>query len=180
MKWFISTKFLEEDKAIELISIALISEFDEEFYALNKNCDLKAAWKDFYTRENILKQIYNEYLKTDFIQNIFPFNYKTMKKIFKIRGLDYSTIRIKILNLFSMQNPEFWGYCCSYDWFLFCKIFGKRFDLPKKFPIYCKDLKQYIDERKISTKIKNVKYYSAIEKVKWIKNIYKDLILKNI
>ena len=55
MKWFISTKFLEKDKAIELISIALISEFDEEFYALNKNCDLKAAWKDFYTRENILK-----------------------------------------------------------------------------------------------------------------------------
>jgi len=30
---------------------------------------------------------------------------------------------------------------------LFCSLFGKMIDLPKGFPMYCKDLKQTLDEK---------------------------------
>ncbi|MBC7845545.1 MAG: 3'-5' exoribonuclease [Flavobacterium sp.] len=43
-------------------------------------------------------------------------------------------------------NPEFYAYYADYDWVVFCWLFGKMIDLPKGFPMYCKDLKQMLDE----------------------------------
>lgn len=40
-------------------------------------------------------------------------------------------------------RPEFYGYYSDYDWVVFCQLFGTMMDLPKGFPMYCKDLKQY-------------------------------------
>lgn len=44
-------------------------------------------------------------------------------------------------------TPEFYGYYADYDWVLFCSLFGRMIDLPKGFPMYCKDLKQMLDEK---------------------------------
>lgn len=41
--------------------------------------------------------------------------------------------------------PKFYGYYCSYDWVLFCWVFGKMIDLPKGFPEYINDLAQLED-----------------------------------
>jgi len=45
----------------------------------------------------------------------------------------------------NFRSPEFYGYYCDYDWVVFCWLFGKMNDLPKGFPMYCKDLKQEMD-----------------------------------
>ena len=45
------------------------------------------------------------------------------------------------------KNPEFYAYYADYDWVVFCWLFGKMMDLPKGFPMYCKDLKQMLDEK---------------------------------
>jgi len=44
------------------------------------------------------------------------------------------------------DKPEFWGYYASYDWVAFCQIFGAMIDLPKGWPMYCRDLKQLCDD----------------------------------
>lgn len=44
-------------------------------------------------------------------------------------------------------NPVFYGYYADYDWVLFCSLYGTMIDLPKGFPMYCKDLKQMLDEK---------------------------------
>jgi hypothetical protein len=44
------------------------------------------------------------------------------------------------------SEPEFYAYYADYDWVAFCWLFGKMMDLPKGFPMYCRDLKQMIDE----------------------------------
>lgn len=41
---------------------------------------------------------------------------------------------------------NFYGYYSDYDWVVFCWIFGRMIDLPGGFPMYCKDLKQMLDE----------------------------------
>lgn len=51
------------------------------------------------------------------------------------------------------NQPVFYGYFADYDWVLFCSLYGKMIDLPKGFPMYCRDLKQMLDE--------------ALEKEKW-------------
>ena len=42
-------------------------------------------------------------------------------------------------------KPEFWGYFCDYDWVAFCQLFGTMVQLPKGFPMYCRDIKQWCD-----------------------------------
>jgi len=48
------------------------------------------------------------------------------------------------------KEPEFWGYYADYDWVVFCSLFGRMIELPKGFPMYCRDLKQLMDERKLT------------------------------
>lgn len=44
-------------------------------------------------------------------------------------------------------HPEFYAYFADYDWVLFCSLFGRMIDLPNGFPMYCRDLKQMLDEK---------------------------------
>ncbi len=44
------------------------------------------------------------------------------------------------------NKPEFYAYFADYDWVVFCSLFGRMIELPKGFPMYCKDLKQTMDE----------------------------------
>lgn len=43
-------------------------------------------------------------------------------------------------------KPEFWGYYSDYDWVVFCQVFGAMIDLPKGWPMYCRDIKQWCDQ----------------------------------
>lgn len=42
-------------------------------------------------------------------------------------------------------KPEIWAYYADYDWVVFCQLFGTMMDLPKGFPMYCRDIKQECD-----------------------------------
>ncbi len=56
------------------------------------------------------------------------------------------------------DKPEFYAYYADYDWVVFCWLFGKMMDLPKGFPMYCKDLKQILD-----TKIQNALFSTRLK-----------------
>src|SRR5205814_10714422 len=43
-------------------------------------------------------------------------------------------------------KPELWGYYSAYDHVAFCQLFGTMMDLPKGFPMYTRDLKQWCDQ----------------------------------
>lgn len=47
-------------------------------------------------------------------------------------------------------NHNFYAYCGSYDWVVFCWLFGKMIDLPKGYPKYVRDLKQILVEKQES------------------------------
>ena len=42
-------------------------------------------------------------------------------------------------------KPEIWGYYADYDWVVLCQLFGTMMDLPKGWPMYCRDIKQWCD-----------------------------------
>lgn len=71
MKYFLDTEFHEYKKkplfskginTIELISIGIVAENRREYYAISKEFDVKAAWKNEWLRENVLKLIHAELL----------------------------------------------------------------------------------------------------------------------
>ena len=64
------------------------------------------------------------------------------------RRMPISQIKREILDFIGADpSPEFWGYYADYDWVVFCQIFGAMIDLPKGWPMYCRDLKQLCDEK---------------------------------
>lgn len=43
-------------------------------------------------------------------------------------------------------KPTFYAYYADYDWVVFCSLFGTMMELPKGFPMYCRDLQQTKEE----------------------------------
>jgi hypothetical protein len=121
--------------------------------------------KVYWIRENVLLPIYTEHVSGD-ARNHISFSYMGMKHILKNYGKTNKQIAKEIRNFIMSENydsggmvllgdfypndtpkPEFYGYYCDYDWVVFCWLFGKMIDLPKGFPMHCKDLKQELDEK---------------------------------
>lgn len=89
-------------------------------------------------------------------------------------------------------KPEFYAYYGSYDWVVFCQLFGKMIDLPKGFPMYCNDTKQILDttakgidgftfEQSLQAIKDDPRYpqqyneHNALDDAKWNKKLYKFL-----
>ncbi len=133
-------------------------------YELEKDCCHGGMKKVYWIRENVLRPIYYELCLKDeeplnSKNNPLNFSYKTLKNLINKYGKTNKQIAEDIKSIFTPDkvkhkgvfpntvpsNVEFYGYYCDYDWVVFCQLFGKMIDLPKGFPMYCKDLKQELD-----------------------------------
>jgi hypothetical protein len=122
LRYFIDTEFSERgpSKPIELISIALVTEGDLHYYAVSGE----------YTQSKC-----NDFVKTHVLPKIVGVPMKTL-----------SLIKTEIIAFIGDDKPEFWGYFADYDWVAFCQIFGTMMDLPRHYPMYCRDIKQLCDD----------------------------------
>lgn len=198
MRFFIDTEFKEYFKqhrifglpvgyktpTIDLISIAMVAENGSQIYLLNKECDLKEAWKDEWLQVNVLLPIYKHKVHGD-MRNVADFTYNTMKWIFrgfgKTRSEIASTIIAFVHDSKDKDEPQFYGYYSDYDWVVFCQLFGRMIDLPKGFPMYCIDLKQMMDDLNLGEMWKSAYHpnpigeHNAIVDAMWNMELYKKL-----
>lgn len=177
-KYFLDTEFHEYKNlgtnTIELISIGIVKENGQGFYRLCKDFDLSNAWKNDWLRENVLRPIYKE-LITDatFGFSINEFHYQYSKK-----SISSGQIASEILEFIGKDDsPEFYAYYADYDWVVFCWLFGRMFDLPKGFPMYCKDLKQIADTFQfdydwIKANVPLENEHNALADAKWNLQLY--------
>lgn len=170
MKYFFDTEFIEGFKKplfgkkrhfIDLISIGIISEDGREYYAVSKEFNAKDA--DDWVYKNVIQNIELDWVQSysgdgrnkmlDMIEG--KGKYGAIKIMQKDIGKSNKRIAEEIkhfcnpeLFLHNTAEPklEFYGYYSDYDWVLLCSLFGRMIDLPKYFPMYCKDLKQMFDE----------------------------------
>ena len=120
---------------------------------------------DDWVKDNVILPLYNEIKDVDKSIKINNFN--------KLLGSSNKTIALDIIKfIFDGMSKkdnvvEFYGYYSDYDWVVFCSIFGKMINLPEKFPKYCRDLKQTLDEKarrimlpiSLKNKIEKIKSY---------------------
>lgn len=218
-KYFLDTEFHEYEKqqklfgfnigkptpTIDLISIGIVDTCGGEFYAVNKEFDVEAAWNNEWLRENVLRGIFYEmfrklpiYEKTHYSDHI-KFNVKGVRVLLNKFGKCKSQIATDVF-LFCGEKPEFYAYYADYDWVTFAWLFGRMIDLPKGFPMYCRDLKQMLDEldihavnkypnknrteswledvKKLPNYPKQENEHNALADAKWNKSLYE--FIKNI
>jgi len=180
MKYFIDTEFKEKPCTIDLISIGIVGEDGREYYALCSDFKLKEVWNDEWLRDNVLFPIYKEHIHGD-MQLINSFSIRTMRHIMGVFGKSKKQIANDI-EIFVSQ-PEFYGYYSNYDWVVFCWIFGRMLDLPKGFPMYCKDLKQMMDDRGLTKEWKRVNCpdpigeHNALIDARWNLDLYHKIVV---
>jgi hypothetical protein len=200
--YFIDTEFHEHKKpvkflgitianvwTIDLISIGIVCEDGREFYAMNRDLNLKHAKKNKWLKENVLDKLPEKH-PIHLSNGGSPRIWHESKRWLSMEEIKHEVIHFcggmpdgdegGSFYRYDNGKPIFYGYYADYDWVVFCWIFGTMMNLPNGFPMFCKDLKQMLDDKinnfsltlgEIKTGKPTEKDRSATfeEKLKWMK-----------
>jgi hypothetical protein len=119
MRFWFDTEFIEDGKTIELLSIGIVREDGATFYAEPEEADHSRA--SDWVKANVLPHL----------TGITTPRREIAKDIVDFMG----------------EKPEIWAYYADYDWVVLCQLFGTMMQLPKGWPMYCRDVKQLCDSR---------------------------------
>lgn len=134
MKYWFDTEFIEDGKTIDLISIGIVAEDGRTWYGQNLQCDLTKASP--WVKENVLPHLYNYDAATGRIEPSAPWHLRQ----------EIATSLVEWCDPDTYGKPELWAYFADYDWVVLCQLFGTMMDLPKGWPMYCRDIKQWCDQ----------------------------------
>jgi hypothetical protein len=120
VNFFFDTEFSETggqpSPTIELISIGVVSEDGREFYAESSEFNLDNC---------------NDWVKANVLPRLGPPEQRQTRAVIRDG-----------LKAFLGESPVLWAYYASYDWVVFCWLFGMMVDLPKGYPMFPMDLQQ--------------------------------------
>lgn len=164
MKYFLDTEFIEgfhkplfgkKRHFIDLISIGIKCEDGREYYAISNEFNPKDA--DQWVKDNVISKLparvvsFYDSPRERADSLLWKSNERIAEEIKAfINAENISQGGQIILGKFLPNvpaTPEFYAYYADYDWVVFCSLFGRMIDLPKGFPMYCRDLKQMLDEK---------------------------------
>lgn len=181
MRYYLDTEFIENGKTIDLISIGIVCEDGRELYLINNECDLSKA--NDWVKKNVIAQLPPKNVNLS-DPSISPrvkeeSQFWTHRRNIERAVADFMGAVLPtdgswryILDK-DKPKPEIWTYYGSYDWIVFCQIFGTMMDLPKGFPMYTMDLKQWckqLGDPELPTQGKGE--HSAILDAKWNRDVW--------
>ena len=117
-KIFFDTEFTGLHQGTTLISLGMIADSGETFYA--EFTDYDQSQVDGWLQENVIDKL------------VLPANKST--SVGGVVNISANTPFIKVTLdhwLSKFEKIEMWSDCLSYDWVLFCQIFGHAFKIPK-------------------------------------------------
>jgi hypothetical protein len=127
MRYFLDTEFDENGSTIKLISIGMVREDGDTLYMVSADFDPADC---------------NEWVQA----NVLPL-------LGDAPRFPRETIRDAVRAFIGDDpKPEIWGYFADYDWVVFCQLWGRMVDLPKGFPMFCMDIKQWAKQRGVDIK----------------------------
>ncbi|SEE51387.1 3'-5' exoribonuclease domain-containing protein [Bradyrhizobium lablabi] len=151
MRYWFDTEFIEDGKTIDLLSIGIVAEDGRELYLENLSADVSRA--SDWVRENVIAHL-------DMVKH----------------GVAHEEIGPKVLAFVGADKPEIWAYYADYDWVAMCQLFGTMMDLPKGWPMYCRDVKQLCDavgNPKLPEQ--GTQEHNAIEDARWTRQAWEFL-----
>lgn len=139
MRYWLDTEFIEDGRSIDLLSIGIVAEDGRELYAESLEAPLSKA---------------NDWVKANVLPHLTPIPTRDIDVWMRIEKRKTPCLwRLEIMDYVRVfcdpdcyGKPEFWGYFADYDWVVLCQLFGTMMDLPKGWPMYCRDIKQWCDD----------------------------------
>jgi hypothetical protein len=174
--------WLRENVLKSIFKELLLKFKGEEYKANQYGCSIHKTNLKF-TKKNFTKLI-KKYGKNkrQIVSEIVEFIYPNCQDD-NLTGLSSIELAKKYECNDKKLNPEFYAYYADYDWVVFCWLFGRMIDLPKGFPMYCKDLKQMMDDKRLTKDNFNIKKlipqeneHNALDDARWNLKLYNLLI----
>lgn len=168
MKYFFDTEFIEDGKTIDLLSIGIVAEDGRELYLESNEADLSKA--DGWVRANVFTSMLwtpeVQRSKFDIACGVFSF----------VSGLPLEDVESSVgwPATSRSRTPEFWAYYADYDWVALCQLFGRMIDLPDGWPMYCRDFKQLVGEKKLF-KLPENEAHNALADAHWLRDSFEAL-----
>ena len=140
MKYFFDCEFLEDGNTIDLISIGVVCEDGQEYYAVNEYMPIERISEDEWMVDNILP-----HLPATFDVESYHYELKDKSTDPMIRFP--RQIKEDLIEFITGDNIEFWAYYGDYDWVCMCRLFGRMIDLPEHWPKFAYDLRQWLNHK---------------------------------
>ncbi|HUM51395.1 MAG TPA: 3'-5' exoribonuclease [Chitinophagales bacterium] len=144
---FLDTEFTGLQQNTSLVSLALVAESGEEFYAefTDYNNDQITVW----LKEYVLSQLFIKDNKSANLNNI------------QIKG-NKEVIKSALINWFQQfpkqkNSIQIWADCYAWDWVLFCELFGGAFNIPQNIHYMTMDLATYLFSKNIAVDTERIK-----------------------
>jgi hypothetical protein len=150
--WF-DTEFIEGGKTIDLVSIGIVAEDGREYYTQRVDACFGNA-SDWVARNVLMNLEHYDMVKharackrreDSGATIIFPLGQRCMPSCLWRSTHEIAAEIRAFCEPDKHGKPEFWGYYADYDWVVLCQLFGAMMDLPKGWPMYCRDIKQECD-----------------------------------
>ncbi len=149
-KFFLDTEFLDTGREVHAISIGLVSEDGQEYYA---------EFDDW--PRHLATPWLNEF--------VVP----------QLSGITTPREKIgQELIDFCGYAPKFWAWFGAYDWVVMCQIFGRMLDVPKTWPHHVMDIHQLqllLGIPRQALPIQTSKGHRADDDARWNKWVYEFL-----
>lgn len=120
MKLFLDTEFTGLQQHTSLISLALVAESGDEFYAEFNDFDKTQTFD--WLEDHVLAKL--EFNHTETLQ-------LTTGLSFKIKASSSEIVEALRKWLEQFESVEIWADVLAYDWVLFCELFGGARNLPE-------------------------------------------------
>lgn len=171
MKFFFDTEFMALDARVELLSIGIVREDGQEFYAVNTDADLTHA--DDFVKQHVLPGL-----------NTIPtgsVSRRRRRSVEMVRGglrqLGQAVDEF-LPPLPDGERHEAWAYYADYDWVAFCSMWGRMVDLPSRFPWLCRDVMQLALDAGLDRSVlpeDDKDEHHALVDARWTKRAYDQL-----
>jgi hypothetical protein len=165
-RYYLDTEFIDDGKTIEMISIGMVCDDGRELYLVSS--EFARSRCDEWLETNVISQLPKCACPGGGTLSHLGHFDSTCK------WRSRAAIRDAICE-FIREEPkdqiEIWAYYASSDWIVFYQLFGKMIDMPKYFPFFVRDLKQYALDIGYRGKFKELLpdtgHHDALADAKW-------------
>lgn len=168
MRYFFDTEFIERgsEYPLLLISIGIVAEDGREFYAETmQSLDYYPEDCNDWVRANVLPHLQWQTSGWGLQVNI---------EAGATQMLGHpGDIAAEIVEFVGNDDePRFYAYYADYDWVIFCQLFGTMIDLPRGWPMYCRDIKQIADMLGVVLPVQQGLEHHALADARWVRESF--------
>ena len=142
MKFFYDCEFIDDGRTIDLVSIGIVREDGEHYYAVSSEFDREKLWANKWLLDNVWPHLprkglnYGVMCASEHPYSVLDMDHPDVKDRAQIRQ-DVETFVCA-----GSEPVELWAWYADYDHVVLSQLFGKMIDLPRRMPMFTNDIKQ--------------------------------------